>query len=75
MQMTFRYRYQYLLNGQPYIQGVSENTDTFLLIIEGNYGIYMHMFNTRDERRVFGNLFDSIFAIIRHVVLLHEGKC
>ena len=28
----------------------------------------MHIFNTRDERRVFGNLFDSISAIMHHVV-------
>ena len=32
------------------------------------------MFDTRDERRVSGNLFDSMHAFIYDVVLPYEGK-
>ena len=34
----------------------------------------MHMFDARDERRISGNLFDSMHAFIYDVVLLYEGK-
>ena len=34
----------------------------------------MHMFDARNERRISGNLFDSMHAFIYYVVLLYEGK-
>ena len=34
----------------------------------------MHMFDVRDERRISGNLFDSMHAFIYDVVLLYEIK-
>ena len=34
----------------------------------------MHMFDARDERRISGNLFDSMHAFIYDVLLLYEGK-
>ena len=34
----------------------------------------MHMFDARDDRRISGNLFDSMPAFIYDVVLLFEGK-
>ena len=34
----------------------------------------MHMFYAQDERRISGNLFDSMHAFIYDVVLLYEGK-
>ena len=33
-----------------------------------------HMFDARDERRISGNLFDSMHALIHHVILTYEGK-
>ena len=36
--------------------------------------MFRHMFNTRAERRNFGNLFDSMHAFIPYVVLPYEGK-
>ena len=34
----------------------------------------MHMFDARDERRISGNIFDSMHAFIYDVALLYEGK-
>ena len=33
-----------------------------------------HMFDARDKRRISGNLFDNMHALIHYVILTYEGK-
>ena len=46
-----------------YLQDVSENTDTLVFGFCGTSCRYVcmsrHMFGARDERKIYGNLFDS----------------